>query len=44
MDAGLALAERLARGRFSAPAGEPLDCLVVPHALLTLPRLSESVA
>ncbi len=38
MAAGLALAETLARRHFDRPAPEPLDFLVVPHALLTLPR------
>ena len=41
MAEGLALAEELARGRFDRPAPEPLDFLVVPHALLTLPAVGE---
>ncbi len=40
LDEGLALAEQLARRRFGVPDGEPLDYLVVPHALLVLPRLA----
>jgi len=37
MPAGLALAETLARQHFHLPAGRPLDFLVVPNALHTLP-------
>lgn len=40
MAEGLALAEELARQRFNLPAPEPLDFLIVPHALLTLPSLA----
>jgi hypothetical protein len=40
--AGLSLAEDLARRHFGLSAPESLDCLVVPQALLTLPRLVES--
>lgn len=36
---GLALAENLARQHFGIAAPLPLDFLVVPHALLTLPKL-----
>lgn len=39
LESGLALAEPMARERFSIPAPEPLDILVVPDALMTLPRL-----
>ncbi len=41
MESGLALAESLARQQFDRPGTQPLDLLVVPHALLTLPRLSK---
>jgi hypothetical protein len=41
VDEALAMAGQMARRRFGVPDGEPLDCLVVPHALLTLPRLAE---
>jgi nickel-dependent lactate racemase len=41
MESGLALAEDLARQHFNLPAPEPLDFLIVPQALLTLPRLVE---
>lgn len=40
MAEGLALAEDLARQAFDRPAPDPLDFLVVPHALLTLPALA----
>jgi nickel-dependent lactate racemase len=40
MAQGLALAEEMARRRFALPTPKPLDFLVVPQALLTLPRLS----
>jgi nickel-dependent lactate racemase len=39
LERGLALAEALARAYFAIPAPQPLDFLVVPHALLTLPKL-----
>jgi hypothetical protein len=35
----LALAEKLARQHFGIAAPQRLDFLVVPHALLTLPKL-----
>lgn len=38
--AALALAEQMARQRFDISAPNPLDLLVVPDALLTLPRLA----
>jgi nickel-dependent lactate racemase len=41
IESGLALAEDLARQHFNLPAPEPLDFLIVPQALLTLPRLAE---
>jgi nickel-dependent lactate racemase len=41
MESGLVLAEALARQHFDLPAPEPLDFLMVPQALLTLPRLVE---
>jgi nickel-dependent lactate racemase len=37
--AGIALAERLARAAFELPHPATLDMLVVPHALLALPRI-----
>ncbi len=40
MASGLELAESLARQRFGIPAPLPLDFMIVPHALLTLPRLA----
>jgi nickel-dependent lactate racemase len=40
VESGLALAEELARQQFDLPVSEPLDFLVVPQALLTLPRLA----
>lgn len=36
---GLTLAENLARQHFGIAVPQPLDFLVVPHALLTLPKL-----
>lgn len=39
LEAGLALAEKLARRQFNVDGAEPLNFLVVPDALLTLPRL-----
>jgi nickel-dependent lactate racemase len=39
IESGLALAEELARQHFDLPAPEPLDFLMVPQALLTLPRV-----
>lgn len=39
MPAALALAEDIARAQFNLPAPRPLDILVVPDALLTLPSL-----
>lgn len=42
MNAGIELAERLARQTFGLPAPAPLTFLDVPHALLTLPRLAHT--
>jgi nickel-dependent lactate racemase len=39
MPEALALAERMAREHFSIPSSAPLDLLVVPNALVTLPTL-----
>jgi nickel-dependent lactate racemase len=39
LESGLALAEKLARQHFGIAAPQRLDFLVVPHALLTLPKL-----
>ena len=39
IQAGLDLAEALARQQFGIAAPQPLDLLIVPDALLTLPRL-----
>lgn len=41
LDAALALAERLAREQFGISEPELLDLLVVPNALITLPKLSD---
>ncbi len=40
MEAGIKLADRLARDAFNLAPHEPLTFLDVPHALLTLPRLA----
>ncbi|ABU58778.1 lactate racemase domain-containing protein [Roseiflexus castenholzii] len=40
MAAGFALADRLARATFNLAPNAPLEFLDVPHALLTLPRLT----
>jgi hypothetical protein len=37
---GIALADRLAREAFSLAPDAPLEFLDVPHALLTMPRLT----
>jgi nickel-dependent lactate racemase len=42
MAAGMALAESLARVQFDMQHDEPLNFLVVPDALLTLPRLARA--
>ncbi|HEY3340813.1 MAG TPA: lactate racemase domain-containing protein [Anaerolineae bacterium] len=42
IQAGMALAENLARKQFNMPPGELLDFLIVPDALLTLPRLARA--
>jgi nickel-dependent lactate racemase len=39
LESGWVLAENLARQHFGIIAPHPLDCLIVPHALLTLPKL-----
>ena len=41
MPEALRLAESLARARFAIPSPDPLDLLVVPNALVTLPMLEE---
>jgi nickel-dependent lactate racemase len=41
IESGLALTKELARHQFDLPIPAPLDFLVVPQALLTLPRLAE---
>lgn len=43
MPAGFALAEDIARAQFNLPAPYPLDVLIVPDALLTLPRLKKEI-
>ena len=40
MATGIALADRLAREAFSLAPDAPLEFLDVPHALLTMPRLT----
>jgi nickel-dependent lactate racemase len=42
IQAGMALAENLARVQFSMEHDEPLNFLIVPDALLTLPRLARA--
>jgi nickel-dependent lactate racemase len=42
MQSGMALAEELARASFNMGAEEPLNFLIVPDALLTLPRLARA--
>jgi hypothetical protein len=42
MPAGMALAEELARQAFNLDAPEALNFLIVPDALLTLPRLARA--
>jgi hypothetical protein len=40
MPEALQLAERMARERFSIPSPAPLDLLIVPNALVTLPMIA----
>jgi nickel-dependent lactate racemase len=42
MQAGVTLAENLARAQFNMAPDEPLNFLIVPDALLTLPRLARA--
>jgi lactate racemase len=42
IQAGMALAENLARAQFNVGLDEPLDFLIVPDALLTLPHLARA--
>lgn len=42
IQAGMVLAESLARAQFSMEHDEPLNFLIVPDALLTLPRLARA--
>jgi hypothetical protein len=42
IQAGMALAESLARAQFGMEHDEPLNFLIVPDALLTLPRLARA--
>ena len=43
MPTALTLAEKLARAQFNLPAPHPLDVLIVPDALLTLPSLEKGI-